>query len=248
MRDDTHLNLIASRRFQREAEDEGRRSPEVGRQLRADERPTLVDRDAVADRTLAEANERLAVADRAIAEADARLRAATGAKREDTRAGLQARLEEHAAALYEGDIDKATLALAAVIEPLVQDRAPSIDLKAVKRDLKRDLKLEEQLETFAERYPEIVKDDFLAATADGYYEAARAQGRSDAESLSLAGESTRAYVKTLGQKLGMHERGARGPREERGEELDARGVIADMAASRPGAIVAQMRERLANGE
>ena len=209
MRQNDAVEAISARRsaeeFQREGQAEDRPT-ELDRQLAQDERSTVVDRDALADRRLAEANEALAAADRRLADAGARLQAATEAQRAEAQANLRGRLEDYS------------------------------------------IKLDEALEAFAETYPEIMAEPFLASYADRRYDQARAEGKSEEEALKAAGESTRGYVKSLGRSLGMHERAARERREVQGEPLDARGVIAEMAASRPGAIAAAHREQIASGE
>jgi hypothetical protein len=145
-------------------------------------------------------------------------------------------------------------------------------IEKVRPAVKQDLKSESALETFASSYPEIVAQPHLAAVADRFYADALKAGKSEADAFKEAGDNTRSWVKGVAKELGMSEarttttrRESLNQRKER--ELDepavasggislqdnapespsARSVIAEMAATRPGARAAAEAARRNGG-
>jgi hypothetical protein len=141
-----------------------------------------------------------------------------------------------------------------------RDAPVVIDVQKLKEQVKGELRTESALETFAGAYPEIIANPDLAKIADRHFEAAKKAGKTDAEAFTAAGEATRGYVRDLAKTLGMAEvkpktAGGRESLEKRKETIDEpetasmgtslkdttpqesnpRSVIAEMAASRPGA-------------
>lgn len=216
----------------------------------------------------AEAQAKLAAVDEVgKAKAERDLKAAQEAK-EHTKKSLKEQSVRYGNLLYEGKTEEAAELYAEMMAPLHErseaptQAAPVIDVKALKAEVKQELKTESALETFAGGYPEIVADQHLAAIADSFFDAERRAGKSEAEAFDLAGKATRGYVKDLAKKLGMSEgrttTTGRESLEKRKETIDepesastsvslkdnspqepnARSIIAEMAASRPGSVAA----------
>lgn len=109
--------------------------------------------------------------------------------------------KEFVSALFEGDEEKTLAAL----EKLGIGRGDStLDEAALTAKLtpaiKQQLVVESALDKFSTDFPDVVGDQYLAGVADGFFEAAVADGKSVAEAFEAAGTKTRDWVK---QKAGI---------------------------------------------
>lgn len=243
-------------------------------------------KESAADRRLEQASTMLKAAEAAVADAteagkakaERDLKAAQEAK-DAAATDFKAQLKDYNDLLYAGKTEEAAEAMVKIMDArdgrstaATREAPQVVDMKKLKDEVKSELRTESALETFAGAYPEIIANPDLAKIADRHYEAARKEGKSDAEAFKAAGDATRGYVKELAKSLGMAEvkpkTAGRESLEARKAEIDEpetaslgtslkdatpaesnpRSTIAEMAASRPGAMAhAAAAKRQAGG-
>lgn len=243
-------------------------------------------KESAADRRLEQASTMLKAAEAAVADAtetgkakaERDIKAAQEAK-DAAATDFKAQLKDYNDLLYAGKTEEAAEAMVKIMDArdgrstaATREAPQVVDMKKLKDEVKSELRTESALETFAGAYPEIIANPDLAKIADRHYEAARKEGKSDAEAFKAAGDATRGYVKELAKSLGMAEvkpkTAGRESLEARKAEIDEpetaslgtslkdatpaesnpRSTIAEMAASRPGAMAhAAAAKRQAGG-
>jgi hypothetical protein len=202
----------------------------------------LLQKDASANRKMADAAAQMKAADEKMREADALLAKArenpgdkdAKAKAEEAKAAAEkledeigAKVKDVATALYEGDADKATAGLVEILKgrtsatPNDDDTVERLT-QQVKAKVKSELSAESALTEYREAYPEIASNRRLDPIADGFFDEAVKAGKSTAEALTFAGDKTRELLKEQAKQYGMVEADQKSTIEKRSERIAAK--------------------------
>jgi hypothetical protein len=202
----------------------------------------LLQKDASANRKMADAAAQMKAADEKMREADALLAKArenpgdkdAKVKAEEAKAAaekledeISAKVKDVATALYEGDADKATAGLVEILKgrtsatPNDDDTVERLT-QQVKAKVKSELSAESALTEYREAYPEIASNRRLDPIADGFFDEAVKAGKSTAEALTFAGDKTRELLKEQAKQYGMVEADQKSTIEKRSERIAAK--------------------------